>query len=197
MTIFSDNPHDRRIERFMVLPFYVGIFFYDEALTLSKGFCLLTVAGAMLLTLERSELKGGGIYYAGIFVFNGMSGVLSKVFQVASLAKTTAVSYSIWSAALTAVFAGVVLLCLKGRSPRPSRRSLGWMAANGALNKVANLLLLLALVHLPASLQYPMVTGGTIIVSALLSYFTPRKPKAKEIGAVSLSFAGILLLVVL
>ena len=67
-----------------------------------------------------------------------------------------------------------------------SRRSLGWMAANGALNKVANLLLLLALVHLPASLQYPMVTGGTIIVSTLLSYFTPRKPKAKEIGAVAL-----------
>ena len=180
----------------MALPFCAGILFFDEALTLGKGLCLLTVAGAMLLTLQRSGPKGGNIYYAGIFVFNGMSGVLSKLFQAASLAKTDAASYSIWSAALTAVFAGAVLLCLRQKT-RPSLRAIGWMAANGVLNKVANFLLLLALVYLPASLQYPMVTGGVIIVSTLMSYFTPQKPKAREVGAVVLSFMGILLLVLL
>ena len=69
------------------------------------------------------------------------------------------------------------------------------MAGNGVLNRVANYLLLLSLAFLPASVQYPMITGGVMIVSTLLSYFTPNKPKLKEWLSVALSFAGIMIMV--
>ena len=76
-------------------------------------------------------------------------------------------------------------------------KSLFWLTGDGLLNKVANWLLLIALVHLPVSVQYPMVTGGVIIVSTLLSYLTPKKPGKREFFAVLLSFAGILALILL
>lgn len=180
----------------MVLPFAAGIFFYGEPMTPGKLLCLLTVAVALMLGVRR-ETAGGGIYYAGIFIFNGMSGVLSKIFQAASCVKTDAASYSIWSAVLSAVFAGLIWLLLKERRVRLTGRSVLWMGGCGALNKVANLLLLLALARLPASVQYPMVTGGVMIVSTLLGYFTPEKPTRRELVAVALSFLGITALVLL
>lgn len=179
----------------MALPFCAGVLFFGEALTLGKTLCLLTVAGAMLMTLERGDSKGGGLYYAGIFVFNGMSGVLSTMFQTLPYAKTNEASYSVWGCIVTAALAGGVLLSLRDRDARMSLRAFGWTAGYGALNKVANYLLLLALTHLPASVQYPMVTGGVIIVSTLLSYVTPKKPSKRELLATAVSFAGILILV--
>ena len=64
----------------------------------------------------------------------------------------------------------------------------------GILDKVANFLLVLALMHVDASVQYPMVTGGVIIVSTLACYFTERKPNKRELLAVLLSFIGLIIL---
>ncbi len=178
----------------MALPFVVGILFYGESLTWGKGICMVLVMASLLLTLEKGSSKGGGLYYAGIFIFNGMSGVLSKVFQDAPFAKASAADYSIWSALITVALAGGVLLCLKKPDLRLSLKGAIWVAGNGILNRFANYLLLLALVHLPASTQYPMITGGVMVVSTLLSYCTPKKPKAREWAALALSFIGILFL---
>lgn len=48
-----------------------------------------------------------------------------------------------------------------------------------------------------ANEQYQKETGGTIVVSTLLSYFTEKKPNKKEWIAVILSFSGILFLTLL
>lgn len=179
----------------MVLPFVAGIVFYNERFTWNKGVCLLFVVGSLLLTLQQDNNKGGGLYFAGIFVCNGMAGVLSKIYQEAPYVKANEASYSIWSSLLAAGLAGIFCLCLKERRVKITSRSILSMAGSGALNKVANLLLLIALAHLPASVQYPMVTGGVIIVSTLFSYFTPRKPTHRELGAVALAFLAVIFIV--
>jgi hypothetical protein len=69
--------------------------------------------------------------------------------------------------------------------------------AAGAVNKVANYILLIALVHVPSSVQYPMVTGGVMISSTLLCFFGPRKPSKREIASVALAFLGLLTLLVM
>jgi len=56
--------------------------------------------------------------------------------------------------------------------------------------------LLVALLNLDSSVQYPFITGGVMIVSTIISVFTPKKPTKKEIIAVILAFIGILLLVI-
>jgi multidrug transporter EmrE-like cation transporter len=56
---------------------------------------------------------------------------------------------------------------------------------------VANFILVFALVYVDTSVQYPMVTGGTIIVSTVFSCFGDRKPNKKEIHGVILTFVGM------
>jgi multidrug transporter EmrE-like cation transporter len=71
------------------------------------------------------------------------------------------------------------------------------MLGYGVLNKIGNFLLLIALAHLPASVQYPMVTGGVMICSTVICFFTHQKPGKREIASLVLSFVGILALVLL
>lgn len=182
----------------MVLPFVAGILFYGEPLTAGKAVCFAVITVALCLTFEKSSSrKKGYIYYAGIFIFNGMSGVLSKIFQESEHPKTSSAGYSILSAAATVVIAGVILIFIRKKLPTPDKASLACLGAYGVLNKVANYLLLVALVHVPASVQYPMVTGGVMIVSTALGFFTSKKPSKKEIISVALSFAGIMALVLI
>ncbi len=196
----------------MAIPFVTGVLFFDEDMTKGKAICLLAIIIAMSMTLNKDSKKGSKFavyYYLGIFIFNGLAGFFSKIFTSAPYPKTDAASYSIIHIALTVIISviisGIILLymIIKDRTKINSavkkfRLTLPvtlWMSGGTVLNKVANLLLLIALVHLPASVQYPMVTGGIMIISTLLCYLTPNKPSPKEIGAVALSFAGIMALV--
>ena len=62
---------------------------------------------------------------------------------------------------------------------------------------MANFLLVIALAHVDASVQYPMVTGGTMIVSTLLSFFGDKKPNWKEILSIVFAFLGMLALFII
>lgn len=161
----------------MVLPFVVGILLFDERITLAKCFCLAFIVAAMFFMFEKNNQKGGTIFYIGIFIFNGMSGVIATVFERADFVKTDATSYSIWAIICCISFILILFLTLKERKIHLTPISLCMMGGYGVLEKVANLLLLLALAAgLPSSAQYPFITGGVIVVSTLLAYFTPRKP---------------------
>ncbi len=179
----------------MLLPFFAGILFYEEKLTLGKTLCFVIVTVALFFTFEKGQSKKGAVYYIGIFVFNGMSGVLSKIFQESTFPKTSAAGYSVLSALMTVVIAGLIILLNLKKAELPHKKSYVSLMGSGLLNKVANYLLLISLAHVPASVQYPMVTGGVMIVSTILGFFTPNKPKKKEIISLVLSFVGLMMLV--
>ena len=193
----------------MALPFFQGILFYGEPFTLSKGVCVGFICAALLCTVERGRGKGGVVFYAGVFVLNGMAGVIAKLFTESTLPKASAAAYSAWCAVATAVLSGVVwtlLLLIEKRKTtsenieksdnvcKKTWQAHGIGALYGIINKVANFLLVLSLVHVDASVQYPMVTGGTMIVSTLISCFGSRKPSRREIMSVGLAFCGMLAL---
>ena len=50
---------------------------------------------------------------------------------------------------------------------------------------------------LPASVQYPFVTGGVMIVSTIISAITGKAPSKRELLALTLSFLGIMALVLI
>ena len=189
----------------MALPFFQGILFYGEDITISKIVCVIFIVIALLCTVEKGEKKRGTVYYIGIFVLNGMAGVLAKIYTESELPKASAAGFSAWSALSTALLSGVVWLILSRMQkrqnldiPRTPRKALfqsfGIGALMGSINKVANFLLVLSLVHVDASIQYPMVTGGTMIVSTIFSCFGDKKPKKSEIISVCFAFAGMLAL---
>ena len=190
----------------MALPFAQGILFYGEGMTLAKVVCVVFICASLFCTVERGEKKKGMLFYIGIFILNGMAGVLSKLFTASTLPKTGATEYSMWIAISTIVLSGSVWIFLsvrqRGRDTEektdpvtPSKKKLAASYALGAvygvINRVANLLLVFALVFVDSSVQYPMVTGGTMIVSTVLSCFGEEKPNAKEMIGVALAFIGM------
>ena len=147
-----------------------------------------------------------------------MSGVLAKIFSEASLSgfiadgitgeaqlekmlNEAAAGYSILHTAMSAVIAGIILFTVFRRKAE-GEPPYTWKAAvlsgtTGSLNKIANFILAIAIMHVDASIQYPMVTGGVMIVSTACAYLTDNKPKAKELVSVGLAFLGMLALFIL
>lgn len=184
----------------MVLPSVVGVVFFDEGMTLAKGLCYLFIVAALLLTFKKDDKKTTSkityLYYAGVFVLNGMSGVITKIFNAAPYERVSAAGYSLLTAMCNFAVSGILMLLLfntyKGKIGLPAL-SFGFMG--GGINRFANFLLVAALLHVPASVQYPMVTGGCMIVSTIIAFFTSAKPTKMQIISVALSFVGIVLLV--
>lgn len=110
--------------------------------------------------------------------------------------KTSAAGYSIWIALTSVIISAFLLLVFfRKQDTTPSTpKSIGVGAINGITNKVANFLLVIALVHVDASVQYPMVTGGVMIVSTLICFFGKNKPSKKEVASVVVAFMGLLAL---
>jgi drug/metabolite transporter (DMT)-like permease len=182
----------------MLLPSLQGILFYRESFTWSKVACFVFICGALSLTVQRGTWRKGIIYYIGVFVLNGMSGVLSKIYTEALFKKAGAAGYSILICLCTVFIAALLLLFLRGHKVQTSTTAaLGIGFLSGAGNKLANYFLIIALMHVDASVQYPMVTGGVMIVSTLISYIGPKKPSRREIISVVLGFAGMMALFLL
>jgi len=178
----------------MMLPFLTGIIFFDEDLTLGKILCLLILTAAVLVTVDYKEKGPGLLYCAAVFVFNGMSGVISKLYTSLPYEKVSQAMFSLLCAALSAVIAAFPLILIKKQPLRLTKKGFFATAGAGAFNRTANYLLLVALAQLPASVQYPFVTGGVIIVSFIISCVTGQKPSKKELVSILLSFAGIAVL---
>ena len=179
----------------MVLPFLQGLIFYDEPMTLGKGICLVLITAALALTVNKDTNKGGWLYYIGIFTLNGLAGVVSTFFQKADYPKTNAESFSIWSAVAAVIISFVALIILRGKGKKPSFKAISIAVVGGTLSRLANYVLVIALAVLPATVQYPFVTGGVMIASTVIAALVGQKPSKREILAVAISFVGILALV--
>lgn len=181
----------------MMLPFVYGMIFRGEPFTLPKTVCVIFILFALLITIEKGHKKGVFAYYAGVFILNGMSGVLSTIHQSAPFPTTNSAVYSIWISVISIIISIFVLIIIRKNLKKPSMSAILYSAGSGVLNRIANYLLLIALIKLDASLQYPFVTGGTMIVSTFFSAVTGQKPSWRELVSVALSFIGILALVLL
>ena len=181
----------------MLLPLLVGLFFYHEPMTWGIGVCALLVTAALALTVKPGDTRGGFWYYAGVFLSNGMAGVLAKWFADAPYAKAGAADYSIFVALFLIAGALIALPFVRRHLTRPRPLALVWSCGYGVSIRMANYWLVLALAVLPASVQYPFVTGGTMAVCTLLGYAVGQRPTWRELLAVFLSILGVVLLVIL
>ncbi len=181
----------------MALPFASGILFFHEELTAGKIICLSLVALSLALTIKKTGEKRGALYYIGVFVTNGLYGVINKFFSASAMPKADEASYSAMTEGFIVIFALILIVFIKDKSVKLSGRAAFYMGGYGAMCAVGNYLLLIALRVLNASAQYPFVTGGVMIISTVYSFFTPDKPGKREIISVALALAGIIALIAL
>ena len=184
----------------MLLPFLYGILLLNEGATVGKlcGCVLLTLGIALQGTCQskgKSGQRAGAAYLilcCIIFIVNGLTGIVS---QIHALRTDTVdeISFIFFSSLFTAVFAitGLIPLLIRGGAKAreecksffaPKPFLLATML--GAMMNVGNYLILLAAPHVGASIQFPLISGGTILASAAASLLIfGERPTKKELWA--------------
>ncbi len=179
----------------MLLPLAYGVIFCDEKLNIFKIFCIILIGIATTLSFEKSTTKGNNLkYYLGVFVLNGMVGVLSKIHQSDSSLAVDSKSFM----ATVNIFVFVICLAyqlIKNKKiAKVSLKSLGSISAHAFCNGIGNLLCLIALVSLPASVQFPITTGGVMVFSTIISLIRKEKPSPKTLISTAVAFVSTVLM---
>ena len=154
----------------MLLPFAYGILFANEALSFAKALSILLICTAVGCSFEKgAEGKNAYRFYAAIFVLNGLVGVLSKIhLSVPALAVD---SYSF----MATIQLSLLVMCLfyflitQQGIPKPAGKQYLCLSGYAVCNGIGNLFCQIALTALPASVQYPIITGGVMVFSTLIS----------------------------
>ena len=170
----------------MLLPFLYGIIFLSEEITWGKIVgCMLLTGFIILQALSQKTPEGGEkgnkylffILCLCIFVINGMTGVIAKAHQIQPKG-VDEVSFTVLSCTFTAGLSGILLLiitlCKRKERFAEIKTVMNWkpllfILLLGAAMHTGNFLILKAAANVPASVQFPLVSGGTILLSALAS----------------------------
>lgn len=176
----------------MLIPFAYGNVFCKEALTIAKLVCCVLATVSVVFTIDFKPKSSGAIYYPAVFILNGINGVFSIIHQSTEV-------YAIVDSFSFFMLARIIstLICLpycikhggavkRALHIKPVVWSLGYAAFCG----IGNLLLLIALKHIPASVQYPIITGGVTAVSLVISLIRHEKVSGRNIAATVLTFAA-------
>lgn len=198
----------------MLVPFFYGIIFLEENISIAQ------IAGTVLLTVfivlqavwqkepdknKNTDGRGKYLYFVLcilIFFINGMTGVIAKAHSISDGAVDEA-SFTVTYCAMTAILSLAMLLisCLKNGREKGNvirgalqRKPIAVMALLGAATYGGNFLQLLAADKVPASVQFPLVSGGVIVLSALVSVlFFKEKISKKEWISVAGAFVSTFL----
>ena len=192
----------------MLLPFIYGMLFLGDAdgtgiVSLAArftGVALLTLSLVLPCLGEKKDKKNSRLFIilcVTVFILNGFVSITSKIHQIETVRQTVdATSFVVLTNGTNGVASAVTLffLCLRDKKPPelakdfPVWKVILMPLVCGALNGSSYLCQLIAAASdMPASVQYPMITGGTVILSAAVGrvFFGERQSK--------LSLAGILL----
>ena len=182
----------------MLVPFVYGLFI-GESMTWGKavGTVVLTVC-IILQAVWQSACEGGSkkkgkviflILCLAVFFVNGATGVIANVHQSGAEA-ISEVHFTVISCGVTAIVSAAALLVLflfgnkkeKKKEIRStfSKRPFLAMIAIGAAAYTGSFLILKAASNVPASVQFPLVSGGVIVLSALVSAFIFKEKLTKK-----------------
>lgn len=200
----------------MLVPFFYGVWFLKESVSVAQILGTVLLTGFIVLQAisqsdsqdqnkEKQSSKTKIIFFVLcliIFFLNGLTGVIAKAHQI-SKGAVDEVSFTVISCALTATFSLVLLAFAFLRDRREKSRQvmmtlkikpLWIMALIGAATYTGNFLHLIAANDVPASVQFPLVSGGVIVLSALISYFVfKEKLTVKEWISIGGAFVATVL----
>ncbi len=179
----------------MLLPSVFGIVWADEPLTLGKVLCLGLIFGSMLLGVEKTATnkKGAVKYYVLCFVLNGLNGVVAKIHTMYPALNTSSNNFMVLTSICVCLLTGVFLIANAKKAVPLFRdgKNLGCMAGYAVVHGVAQFLSLLTMELLPVSLQQPLITGGVLGFSFLISVVMKEKQTKKSVISFILAILAI------
>ncbi len=182
----------------MLLPSLYGLIFSGEKLTLGKLACYVLIVVALMLTFEKGKKndRKSLFYCFGVFVLNGLSGVVTSIHREAEFAHMAVSSetFTMTNRAISVCLCLITFLVIYKKFPKLKLRDLGNVSGNAICGGMGNLLQLIALVSLPSSILFPIITGGTMLFSMIVSFIIKEKPSVKTILASVISAASTVLM---
>ena len=175
----------------MLLPLAYGVIFRHEGFTVTKIICVILIGIATAMSFEKgNKNKGNMKYYLAVFVLNGLVGVVSTIHQTKPELAVDSFSFMASVNICVVIFCVAFQLIVNKKITIVSLKELGYLAGYAGCNGIGNLLCLIALTTLPASVQFPIVTGGTMFFSTVVSIIRKEKPSAKTVIAALVAFAA-------
>ena len=197
----------------MMLPFLAGVVFWGENVSALRIAGLILLAAALILPVfEKSEEKSAKnvkIFFLlclGIFLANGMNSVVAKYHQAAAVHVDT-ISFMVLRETVNAPLNALLFLFMHIRNKKINKNSaepenksrfiaVNWLILSifAAVYCGSHFCNLLAAKIFDASLQFPVITGGTMILTAVAGFiFFREKPgKYASVGIAAAFFATIL-----
>ena len=193
----------------MVLPIIYGAIWGGDSFGFFKILGIIFILLAVLLQANLKEKTNKKVMLCLwlLFLLNGFASVLAALYQGNLLVeeKPSAIQFSILRSIIALLFGALGFWTTRNKSQGKEKtqfqqktyvRALPWAFVGGIANGVANLLLLLALMKLEPSLQYPIVTGGSILLSAFVGLFFKEKGNAKTWIAVGIAVIGSIVIII-
>ena len=175
----------------MVVTFFYGLIFLGEQLSVLKAVGIVLLLASLVIPeikKKDGEKKNSKLFFLlGVLVFfaNGAVGIFSKVHQISEYALPTE-QFSFWSSVINAVAVAIMVLVvallqkdkkvlvkeIKNAMPK------WWIIVLFVLiSQSGELFQLIAAKTLDATILFPIVSGGTMVVSAVFGFlFFKEKP---------------------
>ena len=202
----------------MMIPYFFGLLFLDEHFSVWRLIGLILMVISIILSgfegdstpKDQKSKRTTTLFFilcSVVFFLNGMSSITSKVHQLpeyADMAVTPQV-FVLLTAAFRLLFFAIVYLCIRlhdRKQPKEQRTAspifslpvISLMLLSALVEGAAFMLQLIGASHLPATVLYPLITGGVIILTALagLLLFKQRLSRRATVGII-LCFASTFL----
>lgn len=189
----------------MIVPYIYGLLFLDEMFSWIRTCGILLIIFAVILSNFSKEKidKKQILMCILVFVINGFTSVVSKVHQIEIGYETVSTNdFVILVGVMKLLVAGIAYLAVRVKSNRASMEKKSnklWQMSvviltSAIVSGVSFVLQLRGAQDLPASVLYPFLTGGTMVLSSIVGVIVFKEVISKKtILSVCLCFVGTLL----
>ena len=192
----------------MVLPFLYGVIFNSEKLSVLRvvGLVVMILAIILINYDKVKPTKKQIIISLAVFFLNGLLSIFSKIHQSTPHLAVDTKSFVIIGSSLKFVICFIVYLFVAKFSKRDAisinnnecvlaNKKQGLIAfiiliGMGVVNTSSYLFQLIGAIDVPATVLYPLISGGSILITTLLGIFFYKEKHSK------LSILGIILSVI-
>lgn len=179
----------------MLLPVFYGVGLAGEDITVGKALCCAAVTVSVILTAggKRGDKKSI-LYYLAVFVSNGATSVCAAVHQNYPEINVDSYSYMVLSSLALAVF-GLIFLpfTLKSKGSAGVKEIL-YMAGFSVCSGLGNIVIMISLLVLPASLQFPFSTGAAVVFASVITLIQGKKPRILDLVSVVVALISTVLI---
>lgn len=184
----------------MTVPFVWGVVFWQEQISVWRVLGLFAIAGALVISNSGGKKPDRRqiLLCVAVFFLNGFASVVAKMHQISEAGGyVTSADFGILAKVATCLLA-LLILSGKGTCVTQEKLPAGKVVIISALSAVAGglsfFLQLIGAVSVPATVLYPLITGGSVILSSLAGLIVYKEKITKSQWlAIAICFVGTLL----